>query len=799
MAAQLTTFQRVLEEFKLSLSEEEKRQFTVTTLDDLHMAIETIQRKQQSDKRLRAMSKLELFLEGMKEYDKVVSVFLNTGPILAFVWALWKNFDTEFAAILRNLHAHMELIKSQASVAQFSEILRLRRHIEKELDQQSKDEVYKRRMVVYQWLAAANCRADQEAYAKVRQEFPGSGHWLLQERQFSSWFEPDLCSAHLLWMTGIPGAVEQIEEVGKLQDVQVAFFYCRYLDSARNTFLAVARGILSQLLFKDASLLSYLYEKLSTSGQVTLSLESTARELLEISLKAFEKLYIVIDGLDECEREQRQQIVSFFKDTWESVPSADKDSLRCMFISQDDDISRKDFAAMSSIKITESHTRKDITHFVAARSMIIKQKFDLTEDRKQWIQDQVTKSADGMFLFAHLMTSYLIDQDSRAELDKELLPENFPQGGTRLEAIYLLDKSLVSLESGEGTLALLCISYLCFEGFDVEDDSLNISGYIPSGYYGFVDYAYAYWARHLDAFLRVQESEDATKEISEAAEVFIDMYWTQPKTKTVPPKTFSARWQALSNNRNFDKLVVAGHLAQRQLLASTAHLPDAQALKLHDALLKVRERLEPAIRSAPSKGRLASIGFKTKQERDDHIKKHERSFFCSFSGCAMATIGCGTLKELHKHETMYHGTFEYDDDEAEYPELPSSYDCNDCDAKFTRNHNLQIHMRSRHAESGNKPAFVCAICSKSFTRKGALTRHETTAHKDAKKFICEGELNDGSHWGCGRVFKRGDMLSRHWKSAKGQKCLAQKQNEEDADNLSSSGSVQPSIASPTPT
>ena len=179
--------------------------------------------------------------------------------------------------------------------------------------------------------------------------------------------------------------------------MHVAFFYCRYLDSERNTFLAVARGILSQLLSKDDALLSYLYEKVSTSGQVTLSLESTARELLETSLKAFEKLYIVIDGIDECEGDQRQQIVSFFKETWESLPSADSDSLRCMFISQDDNIARKDFASMSAIKITETHTRKDIVQFVAARSTVIKQKFDLTTDRQQWIQEQVTKSADGEY------------------------------------------------------------------------------------------------------------------------------------------------------------------------------------------------------------------------------------------------------------------------------------------------------------------------------------------------------------------------------------------------------------------
>lgn len=384
---------------------------------------------------------------------------------------------------------------------------------------------------------------------------------------------------------------------------------------------------------------------------------------------------------------------------------------------------------------------------------------------------------------------------------------------------YLLDKNLVNLGSGEGNLGLLCIRYLCFEGFNVEDDNLSVPDYIPSGYYGFMDYAYAYWARHLDAFLRVQEPKDALDEISEAAEVFIDMYWAQPRTKSIPPKSFLARWEALSSNRNFDKLTVAAHLAHKQLIASTAHSPDLQVLKLHHALNKVRKHLELESASATRTVKLQSMygekifkcprvncirfysGFASEQERNDHIKKHERSFFCSFPGCPMAALGCNTLKELYKHDTEYHGTFDHDDEEeeADYPELPQqkvSFDCKECDAKFTRKQNLQIHMRSRHAESGSKPvAYVCPMCSKSFARKGDRTRHVTTSHDDAKSFVCGGKLRDGSDWGCGRVFKRGDMLNRHWKSTKGQVCIVQKQNEEDADNVSSSASLQPSAAS----
>ena len=88
---QATVFQLVLQKFKATLSDQEKRQFGATSLHDLHVAIETIQKKQSSEKKLRAMSKLGRFLEGMNEYDKIVSVFLNTSEMLAFIWVCNKQ------------------------------------------------------------------------------------------------------------------------------------------------------------------------------------------------------------------------------------------------------------------------------------------------------------------------------------------------------------------------------------------------------------------------------------------------------------------------------------------------------------------------------------------------------------------------------------------------------------------------------------------------------------------------------------------------------------------------------------
>jgi hypothetical protein len=97
----------------------------------------------------------------------------------------------------------MALIEAQATVAQFAEILATRSLVELGFDRQREDETRRRRVIVHQWLAAANYGADQETYTKIRQ---GTGQWLLQKNRFRSWFDLNFCSTHLLWMNGIPGA-----------------------------------------------------------------------------------------------------------------------------------------------------------------------------------------------------------------------------------------------------------------------------------------------------------------------------------------------------------------------------------------------------------------------------------------------------------------------------------------------------------------------------------------------------------------------------------------------------------------
>ena len=79
-------FQRALARFKGHLSLAEQEEFGFTTLEDVQRTIAQIQDTQGSERRMRNLTRIKAFLEGMEQYGKVVEVFLNTSDILAFVW-----------------------------------------------------------------------------------------------------------------------------------------------------------------------------------------------------------------------------------------------------------------------------------------------------------------------------------------------------------------------------------------------------------------------------------------------------------------------------------------------------------------------------------------------------------------------------------------------------------------------------------------------------------------------------------------------------------------------------------------
>lgn len=337
---------------------------------------------------------------------------------------------------------------------------------------------------------------------------------------------------------------------------------------------------------------------------------------------------------------------------------------------------------------------------------------------------------------------------------------------------------------------------------------MQIEANLLKGYYIFFDYAMAYWWRHFEAaLLGISSSEDiAFIELSESIEVFLDLHWTDPKVEISIPRSLRERVRMFHDRVDIDKLAKAIVVSKKQSNAYEEPSEDERVLDLvmirqqvksilEDANLNViihtntadnlnaYAEAEPFIRLhelyGPNQFKCSRIsckffyqGFETKAKRDEHIAKHERKYFCSFPDCPMATLGCVTATDLRKHENEKHNML-LEDSEFPDPNLDKEekvFICGECGNQFTRKHNLTLHTRI-HKKEDEEERLVCRHCPQTFGRQGARRPHEITQHSDTQEFKCGGRLEDGTEWGCGKIFNRAENLARHYKSKRGGRCV----------------------------
>jgi hypothetical protein len=88
LSPEASLWERILKRHtdKMQLTERDKQNFGIATLEQLHSAIAIIQEKHAQSRKLQAMKRLEKFLSAMEDYGKVIEVFGQTNSILCFVW-----------------------------------------------------------------------------------------------------------------------------------------------------------------------------------------------------------------------------------------------------------------------------------------------------------------------------------------------------------------------------------------------------------------------------------------------------------------------------------------------------------------------------------------------------------------------------------------------------------------------------------------------------------------------------------------------------------------------------------------
>lgn len=190
-----------------------------------------------------------------------------------------------------------------------------------------------------------------------------------------------------------------VEEARKLtRKPTVLFFYCKHDNPEFSTFPAIARCLLAQVLEQEKDLLPYFYQECCTSKEPILQTPEKIQKLLDTALAHCKSAYIILDGLDECRRNDRKEISQWFRERVDNLPVSEPWRLRCLFASRDDGHGRKDFEDIDAVTIRPSDIEKDLEIFCQRQADLLKIRFQLTNDKADTLASTVSQRAGGMTL-----------------------------------------------------------------------------------------------------------------------------------------------------------------------------------------------------------------------------------------------------------------------------------------------------------------------------------------------------------------------------------------------------------------
>ncbi|KAK3988674.1 hypothetical protein QBC44DRAFT_328722 [Cladorrhinum sp. PSN332] len=809
--------------------------------------------------------------------------------------AVWRSFLPKIDFIKDNMARHTRLLAQGVGFVQLEELSNTRREAQQRFQIQRQDEVDRRRRETISWLNPYPSQLRKYQDARL---CPDAGKWLLKNNRFQGWFDPTFCANPLLWITGIPGAGKSVlasvivDEARNLHvpdtDVSVAFFFCQQGDSNTNTFVAVARSIIVQLITKNTFLVPQVYEQSSLSGEVTLSTSDLSKSLLTSVLGSCKNTYIVLDGLDACNRNERKDIVSTFRTVVESLPTRQMHDVRCVFLCQDDGLAvRKDLANIPTIRIGPADNKGDIEKYWTVRKNDLEAEFGPLDID---IVKIVSAQAQGMFLYATLIFKHLKTLSTSDELRQQLhrIPKKLDEVYQRIverllsaeefqtkDIMKLLGRlacarrplkwyevqGAAAIDLGHDTVnfqklprglkyshrdlcgplvemrsdqdqtlhfihptarqylvqnhfkdlslhyefATLSVSYLSLPGTVKGVNTFLIPALLDAGYYAFLEYAVSCWALHLQEALQAKEQDNPPdlEGLEDKVDTFLRKHWKDDCNTENIPKTILTGLSRLKGFDSYHRICKAVAAARKELTQHSPTSSEEGPLDLGDILKKVRDTLASYSESGNltdgKKALLHSLygpnwfkcsmvncqyfhqGFRTRAQLDVHMARHERPFVCMVTVplCDAHTFGFATKDALQRHLLAEHGIDVSDPTEdLEFPLPPSlkrnadgeggpsKYVCPTCHKTFTRNHNLQNHLRAHR----NEKPYPCDECSQSFTRLHDRNRHQAL-HTGQKRFVCRGDLASGSTWGCGKEFARQDKLAGHFKSKSGRKCI----------------------------
>jgi len=175
----------------------------------------------------------------------------------------------------------------------------------------------------------------------------------------------------------------------------VGWFYCKFGNNDKSTFLAVLRGVIAQLVKGNGQLYAHVLAAKNTTGDLKLVSDKVGKDLLAECLQVLEKTCIIIDGLDECDKDVRGEIISLFVRLVKERNKATPGSLRILFVSTDEADIRKPLSKAVCLTLRGTDNFSEMQDYARIWGKRIQDAHTLTDQKTEEIVNEVMKRADG--------------------------------------------------------------------------------------------------------------------------------------------------------------------------------------------------------------------------------------------------------------------------------------------------------------------------------------------------------------------------------------------------------------------
>ena len=162
-------------------------------------------------------------------------------------------------------------------------------------------------------------------------------------------------------------------------------------------------GLIEQLLDHHPDMLAPCYTKRSNSGEPSLRSLSQARRLLEDFCSVIPKLFIIIDGVDECEKAERSQTIDVLMGLIGKCDVTEPGKLSVLVVSQNYGDIRKRLQSSATtgvvpeiLEINHTDNEGDIRAYAEVWVKRIATRFDFTPDISEYLENLTVERAKGI-------------------------------------------------------------------------------------------------------------------------------------------------------------------------------------------------------------------------------------------------------------------------------------------------------------------------------------------------------------------------------------------------------------------